>query len=253
MVNTYCRTSIALLLLLFYTLSSRAQALEDNFSVNNTDEIAQYPTKIKGFSGLIFDKNKENFYAVSDYGKIYLIDKQGHILQTLYKKGGDLEGITLDPSNQDIYVVDEQKMKVLKLNIEDKKLDTFLKIKVPNLKRNKGLEAIAYGQDTLYIGNQFAPKRLFKYAVKTHQLSFIDLDYAGYLSDMFYDNTDHTLWIANSKAKKIYQYSLDGKLIYEQNIDFIQKAEALTVDREQKILWIGCDYTGILHKVKLNK
>ncbi|WP_413513555.1 SdiA-regulated domain-containing protein [Myroides odoratus] len=245
--------NISLLLFFTFIQSSRAQvALEDSFSIH-PDEISRYPTKIKGFSGLIFDETQKNFYAVSDYGKIYKIDSEGNILENIYKKGGDLEGITLDPSTLDVYVVDEARMKVFKHNKEEKKLASYLKIKIPNLKRNKGLEAIAFGRDTLYIGNQFAPKRLFKYAINTHTLTYFDLDYPGYLSDLFYDDTDQTLWIANSKGKKIYQFTLEGKLIYEQKIPFVQKAEALVVDRKNKIVWIGCDETGILHKVKLKK
>lgn len=242
-----------MLFVLFHTPSRAQKALEGYLAIQQQDEIAHYQTAIKGFSGLIYDETKTNFYAVSDYGKIYKIDQKGNILERLYKKGGDLEGITIDPIKGDIYVVDEQQMKVKKYNKDTKKLDSYLKIKIPNLKRNKGLEAIAFGQDTLYIGNQFAPKRIFKYAIKTNSLTSFDLDYVGYLSDLFYDSTDHTLWIANSKGQKIYQYALNGKLLYEQDIPFVQKAEALTVDRKNKILWIGCDYTGILHQVKLKK
>lgn len=253
MVNQSKSNTLFLVLFLLFITSSRAQvALEDSFSYAK-DELSRYPTKVEGFSGLIWDETKENFYAVSDYGKIYKLDFQGNILETVYKKGGDLEGITINPTSFDLYVVDEKKMKVLQLDRDQKKLTSVLQIKIPNLKRNKGLEAIAFGQDTLYIGNQFSPKRLFKYAIKTQSLTSFDLDYPGYMSDLFYDDTDQTLWIANSKGKVIYQYSLTGKLIYEQSIPFVQKAEALVVDRKNNILWIGCDYTGILHKVKLKK
>lgn len=253
MVTIRTSNPLYVVLLLLFLQSSRAQeALEDSF-ISNKDEINRYQTKINGFSGLIFDETGRGFYAVSDYGRIERIDLQGRIVENLYKKGGDLEGITRDPQSSTLYVVDEKKMRVLQLNRAEKKLETVLKIKIPNVKRNKGLEAIAYGQDTLYIGNQFSPKRLFKYALKTQTLSYFDLTYGGYLSDLFYDDTDQTLWIANSKGKVIYQYDLQGNLLYQQSIPFVQKAEALAVDRKNKILWIGCDYTGILHQVKLNK
>lgn len=253
MVTKQISNPFYLVLLLLFLQSSRAQvALEDSFA-STSDEINRYPTKIDGFSGLIFDETGEGFYAVSDYGRIVRIDFQGKIIENLYKKGGDLEGITLDPQSSTLYVVDEKKMRVLRLNRAEKKLESVLKIKIPNLKRNKGLEAIAYGQDTLYIGNQFSPKRLFKYALKTQTLTYFDLEYGGYLSDLFYDDTDQTLWIANSKGKVIYQYDLQGTLLYQQSIPFVQKAEALVVDRKNKVMWIGCDYTGLLHQVKLKK
>lgn len=120
MVTKRISNPFYLVLLLLCLQSSRAQvALEDSFA-SSQDEINRYQTKINGFSGLIFDETGKGFYAVSDYGRIERLDFQGKIVENLYKKGGDLEGITMDPHTSTLYVVDEKKMRVLN-SIEQKK------------------------------------------------------------------------------------------------------------------------------------
>ena len=130
-------------------------------------------------------------------------------------------------------------------------LTEIVAIKISGAIANKGLEGVAYGADTLYITNQTSPAILIKYALKTGVEIRIPIHFATFLSDICYDGTDHSLWILDSKRKRVTHCSVDGEEIASQSVDMIKKPEALLVDSTKGGMWIGCDGTGKLYKITL--
>ena len=211
------------------------------------------PTTIAGLSGICPGKKPNTFLVVSDKTGIYEINSDGVILRTFGASANqDLEGICINPANNQVYVADETQMRIYRISDDDNSLIKILDIVVQGGVVNKGIEGIAFGKDTLYIVNQESPTLLIKYSlVSGKEVESKNLSFAGFLSDIFYDDTDHTLWIADSKEQKIFHCDLNGSVIGVQSIPYVEKAEALMVDRKSKIAWVGCDQKSYLYRIKL--
>lgn len=209
-------------------------------------------TNLIGLSGLCFSKDSSSLMAVSDKTGIYELNFDGTTKHRLdYNGGNDFEAITLNYKTGNYLLADEANMTVSILN-SDLTLTQITKVIVDGGISNKGIEGLSYGEDTLYIANQEAPTALIKFDLKTKTEKFRrTVSFAGYLSDVCYDRTDKTLWICDSMQKKLYHCTLNGEVIDTQSIDFIDKAEALLVDRKKNVAWIGCDLTSKLYKIKL--
>jgi uncharacterized protein YjiK len=152
----------------------------------------------------------------------------------------------------DIYVVDEAEMTVYQLSAAGDAITEVVKITIEGAQNNRGLEGITLGRDTLYIVNQGSPTRLFKYCLTSRTLNYLDITGSGYLSDICYDETDDTLWIVDSKNREVTRRDRQGKMIGEPlPIPYVDQAEGIVVDREKGLLWIGCDTTSKLYKVKI--
>ncbi|GHV72392.1 hypothetical protein FACS1894201_01290 [Bacteroidia bacterium] len=215
-------------------------------------EYTDYQTTVSELSGLCFTKNKASFMAVSDRGIIYEISKTDFKARKLPFLGtNDLEGITTNTATDEVYVIDEAENTVYKLSADEKSLTRVVKINIPNPVHNKGLEGISYGNDTLYIVNQAEPTRLVKYCLTTKTTAYIDVAFADYLSDICFDDSDNTLWIVDSKSKKVFHCDLKATVLGTQPIAYIAQAEGIAVDRAAGYMWIGCDISSKLYKIKI--
>jgi uncharacterized protein YjiK len=220
---------------------------------SKSEDFTYVSTGISGFSGICLGKTPDTYLALSDRNGLYEISEDGSINRRINALGyQDMEGICINTSNNQVYLVEETQMRVYRLSEDEKTLELFINVVVPQGESNKGIEGIACGKDTLYVVNQDAPPLLIKYSLTTgKEVQRTELNFAGFLSDIFYDNTDGTLWIADSKKQKIFHCDRNGEVIDDQNISFVKKPEALMVDRKSNVAWVGCDETGYLYKVKL--
>lgn len=212
-----------------------------------------HSTLISGLSGLYFYQKTGNFLAVSDKTGIFEIEKAGNIIRKFpYSGSNDFEGITINNLTGDIYLADEGLMVIYQLSRDEMSVSKVTDVSISEAIFNKGIEGLSFGNDTLYIVNQESPTLLIKYDLKSKkEISRHKMEYAVYLSDIFYDGTDKSLWICDSKQKKIFHTDLNGSLISTQLIDYVNKAEAIFVDRPAGFVWVGCDETGNLYKIKL--
>ena len=219
----------------------------------NEEDFVYFETQISGFSSLCLGNEKESFYVVSDKFGIYEINRSGKtILKFPYSGTNDWEAITKNPKNGDIYLADESQMAIYLLSDDRGSVSKIINIFISGGIPNKGLEGLTFGNDTLYIVNQEAPTVLIKYSLSSKtEISRTLLTFAGYLSDIFYDSLDSSLWIVDSKQQKIFHCDLSGNVLTEQSISFIPKPEALFIDSSSKMAWIGCDETGRLYRVRL--
>ncbi len=216
-------------------------------------EYEEFSTLVPGFSGLCFSADKISFYAVSDNSGIYELSKDGTIKRKFpYNGTNDFEAITINHSSGKLYLADESLMNIYLLSADEQSLNLVSHIDVPGGVSNKGIEGLSYGADTLYIANQESPTLLIKYSLSSQsESSRRQVNFAYYLSDVFFDNTDNTLWFCDSQQKMIFHCTLNGDVIASQEINYVQKAEAIVVDRPTNTAWIGCDQTSKLYKIKL--
>lgn len=226
---------------------------KDNGGTPSDTDYELFSTEVPGLSGLCFTAGKNNFYAISDNGSIYEINKDGSTIRNLGLSGNnDFEAISLDAANDKLYVADESLMNIFWLMPNQPALNLVTHIAVSGGVSNKGIEGLSFGRDTLYIVNQESPTILIKYALASQaETSRINIDFAGYLSDTFFDDSDNTIWICDSQQKMIFHCTLNGELIGSQEISFVPKAEALVIDRAGHTAWVGCDQSSGLYKIKL--
>ena len=128
----------------------------------------EFSTGIIGLSGLCFSKDSSSLMAVSDKNGIYELNFDGTTKRKLdYNGGNDFEAITYNYKTGVYILADETDMTVSVLN-NDFTLLQITKVIVEGGISNKGIEGIAYGEDTLYIVNQEEPTVLIKYDLKSN-------------------------------------------------------------------------------------
>lgn len=210
-----------------------------------------FETDVKELSSICFNKASDGLYAVSDEGKVYEIGFDGKTKSVLYGKSNhDWEGVEF--SGKEILLMDEGESALYKL--QDGDISRIAEIKIPDGgEKNKGPEGIMCVKDTVFVGNQCSPTRIVKYCLTAGKVcGYFDVKFVSkYISDLCYDKTDNTMWIVDSKGPAFYHSTLDGKLIATYKIPFVNQAEAIAVDRTKGIVWIGCDTSSKLYRIKL--
>lgn len=209
-----------------------------------------FQMKVHEPSGLAFSSSKDALYTVSDKtGAVYRIDFTGEVLEKLPFQGHDLEGIEVDKTNGDIWVVEERKQNILHLKSNGDLIEEISDVKMET-KNNSGFEGIAKNGNILYILIESNPGTLIEYNISSKKWDHHKLDFAKDYSGIDYDPTDNTLWIVSHESRTLNHCTTDGKLISGQDID-VKQAEGVAVDRAAKIAWIVSDAGSKLHKITL--
>lgn len=210
--------------------------------------------KISGFSGVCLNEDGTGLYGVDDSGDLYNISFEGEKLGKLsLDKERDFEGVTTDATNKVVYMCEEREWNVYQLSADKKSATKLTHIEVVNGVDNKGLEGIAYGKGNIYVANQERPTTIFTYSVAEGKVtSSVQVDFARFLSDLCYDETNDTLWVVDSKQSLAFNISLDGEVLATYDVSFVPKAEGICVDYARGVIWFACDSTGRLYSAEIN-
>lgn len=212
----------------------------------------EYPTTIKGLSGLCLNSSGNGLYAVSDGGQLYELAFDGTVGRTLCDTKNDFEAVTIDTATGILYLVDEGENAIYRYASDT--LEQIALIDVPGGGvSNKGLEGVMFDGHYLYVANQAEPTLILKYdpAAKA-VVGQIGIDFVTFLSDIAYDAVDNALWILDSKGPKLYKCTIAGEVVKTWSVDFVAKAEALALDRNHGCVWLGCDQTSRLYRVEID-
>ncbi|MCK5788787.1 MAG: SdiA-regulated domain-containing protein, partial [Chlamydiia bacterium] len=99
--------------------------IPDSFEVDNSLILEKYSLlPIYEPSGLSYSADGKDFYTVSDRGVLYKINTSGVILKTLPYTDDDFEGVTVNPSTSNIYVVKERTGELVKLDLNGNVIST---------------------------------------------------------------------------------------------------------------------------------
>jgi len=197
---------------------------------------------VKEPSGLCFSANKNAFYTVSDNsGKVYKLSLTGAIIETLSYVGDDLEGVTVDPNNGNIYIVEERRRELVKLDSKGKEINRK-HINIEENSANKGLEGVTYNSKNnhIYILNEADPGLLVELDVFGKILRQTKLNFANDYSGIFHEKIEDVLWIISDKSKTITKCDLNGDKINSYKIKE-SKAEGIVVDATTKRIYIVFD------------
>ena len=210
-----------------------------------------YPTGIPGLSSICLNEKGDGFYAAYDKGKLYEIGLDGTVKGIVpFESSHDWEGVTVDRSDGTVYLCEEREWAVYKLNKARNGVTLVAQIDVEGGENNRGFEGIASAPGILYLANQDKPRRIFVYSLSESKvISTMDISFAKYLSDIYYDNTDGSLWITDSKRRTLTNIKTDGTIIGEYDISFVAKPEGFCMNPVRKQFWFVCDQTGNIHSI----
>lgn len=214
-----------------------------------------FKTGITGLSAVCVNENGDGLYAALDDGLLYEVGLDGTVKGTVpFESEHDWEGVTVNRADRTVFLSEERERAVYVLNADRKGVTKLTSIEVPeSTDDNRGFEGIAFGNGNLYLANQALPKRVFVWSLKEEKvISSFDIEFATYLSDIFYDDRDGSLWITDSKKQALTNIRPDGSVIGSYDISFVKKPEGFCIDTVQKTFWFCCDSTGDLYKVSYN-
>jgi uncharacterized protein YjiK len=66
-------------------------------------------------------------------------------------------------------------------------------------------------------------------------------EFADEIAGLCYDPVADWLWVIDSNFVKIYICTVDGKLLATYDLEDIENAESICVDRERNCVWVGSD------------
>ena len=210
-------------------------------------------------SGLHLSLDKTFLWGVGDEGLLYKFtnidgDVSAIMPATVWTYDADMEGITIDPSNGDLYLAIEPKRvyKVAGPNYNSKV--TMFDVEEAANMGNSGMEGIAWHKGDLYLGSQ-SGATLWCYTLSgtkkwKKQLGSIAPGITE-VGDLFYDSKTDLLWVSDSEAFKLFVFDGDvTELKATYDIKFIGNPESVCVDHERGCVWLADDgSTSKIYKV----
>lgn len=204
--------------------------------------VAFYPLDVPEPSDLAIDETGKILWTViSTPGpdSVVQLDLTGKRVKTLKHAGEDLEGVAYDPSNQTLWVAEENKRRIVHLDLDGNvksKHDLYL-----SGEQNSGLEGICLndGQD-MFLLNEKRPG-LFIELNTNHSIAAMDtLAFAADYSGISYDPSSACFWIVSDQSRRLYLWSKTAGIIKEYGLPF-PKAEGVAFDRTTNLIYIVSD------------
>lgn len=214
-------------------------------------------------SGLTWNKDRTALFVISDGGEISEIRPATGAKKAIVfsQSGYDWEGLCMDRDNDVLYAIQEKGNKIYSFSGTGHKTCTlFHDATIPGTQDgsdNYGCEGLEYANGVLYLGNQHNPCLVQTVNASTKEvIANIDIPFATFISDLCYDETDNTMWILESNARKeggnqipkLYNCSLpDFTLRYTVTLPTMVQAEGLEIDRKNGKIYVCCDNTANLY------
>ena len=210
----------------------------------------KHNVNVEEISGICLNKDKTGLLAVGDQGILKEIDLNDMSVKTVWTRDADLEGITLDPRTNDLYLGIEYSQKVYKLDAPDYQKHSsiiYVQEAIDKGYDNSGVEGIAYYKDDLvFVGTQWGAN-LWIYKLDGTMVSKTSLSgFADEIAGLDYDPVADWLWVIDSNYKKIYickvtEKPFAAKLLATYDVSHISNAESICVDRDRNCVWVGSD------------
>lgn len=200
-------------------------------------------------SGLSYSPNKDFLYTVSDRGMIYEIGFDGKKIDELSYTDEDFEGITVNPSTSNIYVVKERTGELVELSANGTEIKTY---DVIGDSGNSGLEGATYDskRDVFYLLKEKTPGLLITYSLKIGKINERQLGFAIDYSGIYYNKATDNLWITSQESHTLTKCNVSGTPIAEYSIP-VYSIEGVVVNDEETEAYIVSDKDNMLYKINL--
>lgn len=214
-------------------------------------------------SGLSLNTRNENLWTVSDItgnNRIFEINRNGEILKTIPFIAEDLEGITQNPMDHTLWVVEERQREIIQMETNGDVIRRIsLRDKIPENELNSGLEGITIHTETgnIYTVNTRIPRLFIRLDSDVNLIDVTELNYGaepdarGFdLSGMFYDEKDDVIWIVSDEAESVFISDLYGNPLAFFHLG-IEDLEGIAVDRNTNMLFLVSDELARLFHVSI--
>ena len=200
-------------------------------------------------SGLSYSSDRQSLYTVSDRGMLYEISLTGSVISELPFTGNDFEGITVDSLTSDIYICEEGKGRLVKLNSKGVEQSSYNILNNPG---NKGLEGLTYNKnlDEFYMLKEKTDGLLIKYSVTNNTKTQVKLNFANDYSGIYYNGVSNKLWIVSDESKTLTQCTLGGIKIKSYKLP-ISGVEGIVVNDAETEAYLVSDPNNKLYKIDL--
>ncbi len=251
--------TIIFIFLLAFNSCNKDEAILDNpeKDTNKIYDIKLIDSKLLSIaepSGLSWALNQIDFIVVDDRtNKAFVINKEGTVLSEFPYSGDDTEGVTVDIDSNEIWIAEEAKSELIRLDMNGVQQGIY-KIGVDRNSAKKGLEGLTYDSNNrvFYILNEAEPGLLIKWQIAKGIINEKQLDFAQDYSGIFFDNADQNLWIVSDKSKKLFYCNKDAIVKQSFDLDY-QKAEGVVVDIAHQRVYIISDSEHKLYIYKITK
>ena len=224
--------------------------IPDSFEVDNSMILEKYSLlPIYEPSGLSYSADGKDFYTVSDRGELYKINTSGDILKTLPYTDDDFEGVTVNPSTSNIYVVKERTGELVELNSKGNVISTA---NIIGESGNNGLEGLTYDpkRDRFYMLKEKNKGLLITFSFKDGVISKKQLSFATDYSGLFYNQATDNLWILSQESRTITKCTVFGKKISDLKLP-IYSMEGIVVSDDETEAYVVSDKDNEMYKISL--
>ena len=204
-------------------------------------------------SGLAFGPEKNTLLTVSDNtSKIYELNLNGQIERTLAFTGSDLEGISYNPIDSTIAVVEEGNRKVVFVDyVSGLKVQEY-QIDIESNSINNGLEGLSYRADNFdfYILNEKDPRKLVIWNPAGGISEERFLTAANDFSGVFVDVGNAKLWLLSDESASLFKCDYHANVLLRFPLD-MQKYEGIAID--DSMVFLVNDATAKLNSYQITK
>lgn len=202
--------------------------------------IGIYSLEVPEPSGLTLNTDGTALYTVSDPpdNRVYRLNLDGKVVETLSYVGNDLEGICFDARDGTLWLVEESLYEIVHLDTSGVELGRYA-IDFSG-SSGSGFEGITLVDDRFFVLNEAQPGTLLEIdslfqVVETNTLSFA-IDYSGICMN---DSTGE-LMIVSHESQGLYISDNSGEVLRSANLD-IDQAEGVDYNAGSNRLYIVSD------------
>ncbi len=205
-------------------------------------------------SGLVFDRDGNHLWTVSDQtGSVYRLTTSGTREATFDIGGQDLEGITVDPTDGTLFVVEEGLGQVLHLDREGNFLGRLTPAGLPEM-GNAGLEGVTIDPRTghLFLLKEKEPGLLVEMDRDGTVLATFELDFAADYSGLAFDAGAGQLLVISDQSATLTWCTTDGQPLRTLNTG-LEKGEGIALDPDSSVLYAVSDSKATLTSFRVSE
>jgi len=211
-------------------------------------EVAHYAVAIPEPSDLCFDLTGTFLWTVSDNTrKVYSIELNGDVRDTLTYEGTDPEGVTIDPADGSLYIAEEIDRELIQMDTSGTVLGTISPVGIGG-EANSGFEGVVYVPENehFYALLEKNPPMLLEIDREGTVVAHKEITFAADLSGITWDPVLNRLIICSDQDASVTWTDMSGNAIATYAIDVV-KAEGLALDRDAGLLYVVSDDQELLY------
>ena len=243
--KTYSLLAFGIVMLCFFIACEKEKVVtpEAGYTEGTLNLLNSYNINVTEPSGLSFGPGNKTLLTVSDNSNtIFETNLEGDIIRELDFEGSDLEGVTYNPDEDIIAVVDEQLREVIFVDYQSGQELSRYPIDIDANTDNKGLEGISYNKNNsaYYIVNEGDPGELVTWNTKFGIIEESILTFADDYSSVFVDCDNSLLWFLSDESRALYRCNYNTDVLEVFYLD-ISKYEGVVVDTDANKVYLVND------------